>query len=125
MNIIFTSKDQKDFWQERQEANKGCYICPNCGEWRQAFAYDLIGKNTPLNRHGIDIFTERRRFIDEETGEPYTASIDCFECNTCKSRWESEQFDKSDEEYVGILHYDGDDPLIDDDDGEMIFIDEE
>lgn len=121
MNLIFTNEDYKAFWRERQEANKDCYICPCCGEWRQAFAYDLIGENLYLNRQGIDIRTERRQFYDIDKDEFQTASVDCFFCNNCKARWESEPFDYNDDDYLGDVTYDDEDIGLDD--GEFVFLD--
>lgn len=117
MNIIFTPQSYKDFQIERKEANKGCYICPCCGEYRQAFIYDMLGKNYGMMRTGIDIHTERRQ-IDEGV----YASFDCFRCNSCKAMWESEPFD-FDEEWTdtGNVWYDGD--HLDDDDSDVIYMD--
>ena len=120
MKIIFSDKDNKAFWRERQEACKGCYICPCCGEWRQSFIYDMLGKNTYLNRTGIDIHTERRQIYKPDTDEFLAASVDCFSCNNCKAKWESEPFDWGTDDYFGDMTYDNE--IIDEGDDEIIFI---
>lgn len=122
MNIVFTPQSYKDFEKERKKANKGCYICPCCGEYRQAFCYDLLGKNTDYHRQGIDIHTERRRFPNGDDEGSFTfASVDCFYCHTCRSMWESEPFDFDDSfTKEGTIDY-GDNPFTDDDDEEWIF----
>ena len=117
MNIIFTPQSYKEFSEERREANKGCYICPCCGEWRQAFIYDMLGKNLPMCRTGIEVRTERRHINNS------FASVDCFFCNNCKAQWESEPFDFDDSwQDEGDVWYAGD--RLDDGD-DLIYIGED
>lgn len=121
MKITFTAEDYKTFEKERREANKGCYICPCCGEYRQSFVYDMLGENLPLRRIGIDIHTERRKIYDPKLDEFTNASIDCFLCNNCHTQWESEPFDfDSNWDEEGEVFYDGDRLDDEDDDDEWI-----
>lgn len=75
MKIIKISDFPTSMQTKRLEANKGCDICPCCGN-----------KNV---RHSLDPFTYTKGFL---FWKKYYR-IDCYKCNNCDAQWQSELFE--------------------------------
>lgn len=81
MKILKKSKnDYTDFEKRRIEANKGCNICPNCGETREFY---FEGNN--MKGMGRTTIAYHNRWIKSY----YT---DVYNCFTCGCEWESDPY---------------------------------
>ena len=79
MKILKKSKnDYTDFEKKRMKANKGCNICPNCGETR-AFYFE-----------GSDIKGIAKGYIIYH--DQLACYTDVYTCFTCGCEWESDPY---------------------------------
>lgn len=87
MRITRTSEKTLNLIKARDKANKGCQVCPCCGETQSVG--DYIAKGF-LNRgilsglcknHIAGIF--KLKYMQ----------IDCYKCYTCGAEWESEPYE--------------------------------
>lgn len=72
----------------RAEANKGCDVCPCCGEDKPRYEYALTddtdrGIVTTIPRHKRVGIIRKRWII-----------TDMYICKTCGARWESEPYEE-------------------------------
>lgn len=84
MKITRTSREYKSKRQLKEEALRGCDVCPCCGETKKYLDYlkdDVMG-------YGILQSLSRHWYKD---GKQYT--VDCFSCETCGAAWESEPYE--------------------------------
>lgn len=82
-----TRQNKTDYTQyelNKQSANKGCNICPNCGE-NKKFYIDKKGKGKGI---GNGIY----RTYQEGFFKIKSMRVDCYECYTCGCQWESEPY---------------------------------
>lgn len=77
---------------ERRNANKGCHICPSCGEYRQAWqcSEEINPFSFTLNDKGILIESDSGLLKKDHV--IYNYCVDRYRCLTCGALWESEPF---------------------------------
>jgi hypothetical protein len=76
-------REKYRFAINKENANKGCNVCPICGEARDAFKCDM--------KQGILGGCYR----DWHEGIFHIKSMrcDCYECLSCGTQWESEPYE--------------------------------
>lgn len=79
MKILKISDKPTDTQIERSNANKGCFVCPCCGNSNVKHYLDPI-----VYKKGFLFWEKRYRF-------------DCYTCQECNARWQSEPFEVNEE----------------------------
>ena len=94
MNITLSSKEYQDKQRNRNEALKGCDVCPFCGEKDSFLKYIKKG----IMNKGISSGTCKSWYGRKNKPNcsifsllaPHKNSswkIDCFYCHTCGTKW--------------------------------------
>lgn len=87
MKITRTSSDENIFRMNKAVANKGCNICPCCGQpvdTPSAMCKTWFGHKNP---QGESLFTE---LFGREPNHHY--KVDCYKCWNCGAEWESDPY---------------------------------
>ena len=72
----------------REKANKGCNICPYCGETKSFLEYITTGEE-----HKGIIPTGTHHWC-EGFFKIKVKYADCYTCYTCGAKWESDPYEK-------------------------------
>lgn len=83
MRITRTPDDIKKALAARKRANKGCYVCPYCGNNKVVDAFDVEHREDAIIR--MTFHTVKESLFHYKSG-----SIDTYKCMKCGSTWESE-----------------------------------
>lgn len=79
MRITKTSEQAAARLRQRRQANRGCNVCPCCGENKPTTSYSLFenkGILSGLQKHGTGFFSQGMVW-------------DLYSCKTCGAEWES------------------------------------
>lgn len=85
MKITKVPKKYDMLEYEKEKALKGCDICPFCGESRP---FTLIGNRVVGVAGGVCYMTTVRTGLFKWE----SMQVNCFTCETCGAKWESEPF---------------------------------
>lgn len=88
MRITRTPQDREFQATRKKIANRGCNVCPCCGEtksWTQYMKEGILNK-------GIDGGLICKAWAEGLFHTRYIR-VDCYSCNTCGAEWESEPYE--------------------------------
>lgn len=74
MKITRTAKEALNFDEMKNNANKGCKVCPCCGK-------PLPKLYFPICKSWTEGFLKMKNM-----------KVDCYKCYTCGAEWESEPY---------------------------------
>lgn len=91
MKIVRTAQAVKDFKQRKINANKGCNVCPCCGESRRW----VDCRNNGLLNQGIFHGYGYTKYVSYGfLGlKSKLMHIDTYTCETCGAKWESDPYE--------------------------------
>lgn len=87
MKITKTNKEYSNEIKRRKDANKGCKVCPCCGEKKTLDYYIEKGKGIKGISGGLYSNIIKGFF------NPKILRVDCYRCYTCGAEWESEPYE--------------------------------
>lgn len=81
-------KNQAFLDAQKEKANIGCDVCPNCGEVKKE--YSLLGDSGRYVYKGI---THDYDYWCKGIFNIKYLKIDIYQCNTCGCKWQSEPYE--------------------------------
>ena len=89
MKITKTNKEYLNEIQRKKSANKGCKVCPCCGENKTWEHYMKKGKLDKGILAGGMVRSWAEGFFKTRI-----MSVDYYKCITCGAEWESEPYER-------------------------------
>lgn len=89
MKVTRTPQDYEDRMTRKAIANRGCNVCPCCGETKNKMDYIAEGIFNKGVRSGLICKHWAQGILRTKYMQ-----IDCYSCDTCGAEWESEQYER-------------------------------
>ena len=89
MRVTRTSQDHEDRMTRKAIANRGCNVCPCCGETKTVMEYF----NDEVLHKGIFGGLTCKSWAKGLFRLKYMQT-DCYSCETCGAKWESDPYEK-------------------------------
>lgn len=89
MKVTRTPQDYGDCMTRKAIANRGCNVCPCCGETKNKMDYIAEGIFDKGIRSGLICKHWAQGILRTKYMQ-----IDCYSCDTCGAAWESEPYER-------------------------------
>lgn len=88
MKITKSNRDNELSKMRREIANKGCDVCPCCGEKKHNYEYIEEGQSNKGISGGYIVKNWCKGLFKMKYMQ-----VDCYKCYTCGAEWESDPYE--------------------------------